>query len=139
MSLICSSLPPHKTIHDAGIALDDPCDLHGDVFRGIVWHWGAEFAVLLHLHCQVNGLQQLLRMDARQNKAALVQRLRALGGGADAHRRERLAHGQIKARLLRQGAAVRHDAEGVHLQAVIIVKAQIVIIIACYAVMTSMI
>ena len=59
---------PNKTIHNAGIALDDPCDLHGDVFRGIVGHWGAEFAVLLHLHCQINGLQQLLRMDARRPK-----------------------------------------------------------------------
>ena len=115
---------PNKTIHNAGIALDDPRDLHGDVFRGIVWHWGAEFAVLLHLHCQVNGLQQLLRMDARQNKAALVQRLRALGGGADAHRRERLADRQVETRLLRQRAAVGHDAESVHLQAVVIVEAQ---------------
>lgn len=115
---------PNKTIHNAGIALDDPCDLHGDVFRGIVGDRCAEFAVLLHLHCQINGLQQLLRVDAGEDKAALVQCLRPLGGGADAHRRERLAHGQIKARLLRQGPAVRHNAESVHLQAVVIVKAQ---------------
>ena len=63
-------------------------------------------------------------MDARQNKAALVQCLRPLGGGADAYRRERLAHGQIKTRLFRQRAAVGHDTEGVHLQAVVIMKAQ---------------
>lgn len=124
LGLIGSLLPPHKTIHDAGIALDDPRDLYGHIFGGIVRHGGAEFAVLLHLHRQINGLQKLRCVDTGQNKAALVQRLRALGGGADAHRREGLANRQIKARLLRQRAAVGHDAEGVHLQAVIIVEAQ---------------
>ena len=124
LGLIGTSLSPHKAIHDAGIALDDPRDLHGHILGDIVGHRCAEVAVLLHLHRQVDGLQKLLRVDARQDKAALVQRLRPLGGGADAHRREGLAHRQVEARLLRQGAAVGHDAEGVHLQAVVIVKAQ---------------
>ena len=124
LGLIGSLLPPHKTIHDAGIALDNPRDLHGHIFCGIVRHWHAEFTVLLHLHRQINGLQQLLRVDAGEDEAALVQGLRALGGGADAHRREGLADRQVKARLFRQGAAVGHDTEGVHLQAVVIMKAQ---------------
>ena len=124
LGLIGSLLPPHEAIHDAGIALDDPRNLHGHIFGGIVGDRCAEFAVLLHLHCQINGLQELLRMDTGEDKAALVQCLRPLGGGADAHCRERLAHGQVEARLLRQGAAVGHDAEGVHLQTVVIVKAQ---------------
>lgn len=124
LGLIGSLLPPHEAIHDAGIALNNPHDLCGHVLGGIIRHGGAEFAVFLHLHRQVDGLQQLLRMDAGEDKAALVQCLRPLGGGADAHCRERLAHRQVKTRLLRQRAAVGYDAEGVHLQAVVIVKAQ---------------
>ena len=124
LGLIGSLLPPHEAIHDAGIALDDPRDLHGHIFGGIVGDRCTEVAVFLHLHCQINGLQKLLRVDAGEDKAALVQRLRALGGSADAHRRERLADRQVKTRLLRKRAAVGHDAEGVHLQAVIIVEAQ---------------
>ena len=124
LGLIGSLLPPHKTIHDAGIALDDPCDLHGHILGGIVGDRCAEFAVSLHLHRQVNGLQELLRVDAGENEAALVQGLRAFGGGADAHCREGLGDRQVKARLFGKRAAVGHDAEGVHLQAVVIVKAQ---------------
>ena len=124
LGLIGSLLPPHEAIHDAGIALNNPRDLHRHILGGIVGDRCAEVAVLLHLHCQINGLQQLLRVDAGEDEAALVQRLRPLGGGADAHCRKRLAYRQVEARLLRQGAAVRHDAEGVHLQAVVIVKAQ---------------
>ena len=124
LGLIGSLLPPHEAIHDAGIALNNPRDLHRHILGGIVGDRCAEVAVLLHLHCQINGLQQLLRVDAGEDEAALVQRLRPLGGGADAHCRKRLAYRQVEARLLRQGAAVGHDAEGVHLQAVVIVKAQ---------------
>ena len=124
LGLIGSLLPPHEAIHDAGIALDDPHDLCRHVLGGIIRHGSAEFAVFLHLHRQIDGLQQLLRMDAGEDKAALVQCLRPLGGGADAHRRERLADRQVKTRLLRQRAAVGYNAEGVHLQAVVIVKAQ---------------
>ena len=124
LGLIGSLLPPHEAIHDAGIALNNPRDLHRHILGGIVGDSCAEVAVLLHLHCQINGLQQLLRVDAGEDEAALVQRFRPLGGGADAHRRERLADRQVKTRLLRKRAAVGHDAEGVHLQAVIIVEAQ---------------
>ena len=124
LGLIGSLLPPHEAIHDAGIALNNPHDLCGHVLGGIIRHGSAEFAVFLHLHRQIDGLQQLLRMDAGEDKAALVQCLRPLGGGADAHRRERLAERQVKTRLLRQRAAVGYNAEGVHLQAVVIVKAQ---------------
>ena len=124
LGLIGSLLPPHEAIHDAGIALDDPRNLHGHIFGGIVGDRCAEFAVLLHLHCQINGLQELLRMDTGEDKAALVQCLRPLGGGADAHRRERAADAREEAGLLGQRAGVGHHREGVHLQTVVIVKAQ---------------
>lgn len=63
-------------------------------------------------------------IDARQDKAAFVQRLGALRGGADAYRRERVPHAGEETALLGQSAAVTDHGEGVHLQAVVVVEAQ---------------
>ena len=71
----------------------------------------------------MDGLQQALLGDSGEREAGLVQRLGALGGGADAHRRERAADAREEARLLGQRAGVRHHREGVHLQAVVVVEA----------------
>ena len=68
-------------------------------------------------------LQQALLRDAGEREARLVQGLGALGGGADAHRRERMPDRGEEARLLGQRAGVRHHREGVHLQAVVVVEA----------------
>ena len=71
----------------------------------------------------MDGLQQAPLGDAGQRETGLVQRLGALGGGADAHRRERVADRREEARLLGQGAGVGDHGEGVHLQAVVVVEA----------------
>ena len=63
-----------------------------------------------------------MRIDACQDETALVQGLGALGGGADAHRRERVPHAGEETALLRQGAAVADRGEGVHLQVIIITE-----------------
>ena len=65
-----------------------------------------------------------MRINACQDKATFVQSLRALGGGADAHRWKRVPHAGEEAALLRQGTAVADHGEGVHLQAVVVVEAQ---------------
>ena len=71
----------------------------------------------------MDGLQQAPLGDAGEREAGLVQGLGALGGGADAHRRERAADAREEAGLLGQGAGVGHHGEGVHLQAVVVVEA----------------
>ena len=63
-------------------------------------------------------------VDACQDETSLVQGFWALGAGADADSRERMAHAGEKAALLGQGAAVADHGEGVHLQAVVVVEAQ---------------
>ena len=68
-------------------------------------------------------LQQPLFGDAGKREARLVQCLRALGGGADAHCRERVADRGEEAGLLGQGTGVGHHGEGVHLQAVVVMEA----------------
>ena len=65
-----------------------------------------------------------MRIDACQDEAALVQSLGPLGGGADAHRRERVPHAGEETALLRQSTAVADHGEGVHLQAVVVVETQ---------------
>ena len=65
-----------------------------------------------------------MRIDACQDKAALVQSLGPLRGSADTHRWERVSHAGEKAALLRQGTAVADHSEGVHLQAVVVVETQ---------------
>ena len=65
-----------------------------------------------------------MRIDACQDETSLVQSLGALGGGADAHRRERVPHAGEETALLGQSAGIRDHGEGVHLQAVVVVEAQ---------------
>ena len=71
----------------------------------------------------MDGLEQAPLGDAGEREAGLVQRLGALGGGADAHRRERAPDAREEAGLLGQGAGVGDHGEGVHLQAVVVVEA----------------
>ena len=71
----------------------------------------------------MDRLQQAALADAGEREARLVQRLGALGGGADAHRRERVPDAREEAGLLGQGSGVGDHGEGVHLQAVVVVEA----------------
>ena len=65
-----------------------------------------------------------MRVDACQDETALIQGFGPLCGGADAHRREGVPHAGEEAALLGQSAAVADHREGVHLQAVVVVEAQ---------------
>ena len=71
----------------------------------------------------MDGLQQAPLGDAGQRETGLVQRLGALGGGADAHRREWTADAGEEAGLLGQRAGVGNRCEGIHLQTVVVVEA----------------
>ena len=78
----------------------------------------------VHLHGGVHGLQQRLLVNAGNEEAAFVQGLGALGAGANAHGREGMADAGEETAFFGQGAGVGHHAEGVHLQAVVVVEAQ---------------
>lgn len=116
--------PPHHLVNDAGVALDDLDHLGRDGLVGVVGNGGLGQRPLgVELDGGMDGLQQPLLGDAGEREAGLVQGLGALGGGADAHRRERVPDAREEAGLLGQGAGVRHHREGVHLQAVVVVEA----------------
>ena len=65
-----------------------------------------------------------MRIDACQDETALIQGFRPLRGSADAHRRERMPYAGEETALLGQSAAVADHSEGVHLQAVVVVETQ---------------
>ena len=124
MSKPLNALPPHHLVHDAGVALDDLDHLGGHGLVGIVGNGRlGERPLRVELDGGVDRLQQATRGNAGEREACLVQRLGTLGGGADAHRRERTANVREEAGLLRQGAGVGYHGEGVHLQTVVVMEA----------------
>ena len=72
----------------------------------------------------VNALQQALGVDAAEDEAAFVEGFGALGAGADANGRERMADAGEERGLLRQRTTIRHHCEGIHLQAIVVVETQ---------------
>ena len=119
-----SVLPPNHFIHDARVALNDSGDLHGHIFSGIIRHRRTEAFRPLHPDSHLHRLKEGLCVDSGEYKAARVQCLGALSGGADADCREWLTDRQEETALLRQRSAVGDHRKGVHLQAVVIVEAQ---------------
>ena len=118
------ALPPHHFVDDAGVALDDFHHLGADVFFDVVRHGNAVVAVLIHRDGGVDGLQKRLFVDSGDKEAGLVKRFGAFGAGADAHGRERVAHTREEGAFFGERAAVAHDGERVHLQAVVIEEAE---------------
>ena len=72
----------------------------------------------------VHGLEEALLVNACENEAGLVQGLGPLGAGPDADGREGMPDAGEEGGLLGEGAAVGHDGEGVHLEAVVVVEAE---------------
>ena len=118
----CLVFPPDHFVDDVGVRLDDLYDLRRDVQIGIIRHGDAVIAVFRHLNSGIDGLQKACLIDARENEAALVERLGALRGRADAHRGKGLADAREETALLGQSAAVRNHREGVHLQMVVVME-----------------
>lgn len=78
----------------------------------------------VHGHGGLDGLQEAAAVDAGEDEAGVVEALGALGGGADAHCGEGMAHGGEEGGFLGECAGVGDDGEGVHLEAVVVVEAE---------------
>ena len=72
----------------------------------------------------IDALEESLGVDAGEDEAALVEGFGALGARADAYGREGMANAGKEATLFGQGARVGDNGESIHLQAVVVVKAQ---------------
>ena len=117
---------PDHFVDDADVGLDDLDDLVGDVDVCVVRD-GDGSAVLFfpdHFDGCVDGLEEAFCVDAGEDEAGFVQSFRALGGGADANGRDGVSDGGKEGGLLGEGAGIGDDAEGVHLQAVVVMEAE---------------
>lgn len=73
-----SVLPPNHFIDDARVALNDSRNLHGHVFSSVPRYRCAKAFRPLHPDSHLHRLQEGVRVDSGEYKAARVQRL----GGA---------------------------------------------------------
>ena len=119
-----SGFSPDHFIHYPCVALDDFHHLGAHVLIHIVGHGDAMVAIGVHHHCCIYRLQEAVGVDAGNEETTFVQGLGAFRASTDTHRREGVSHAGEEAALLRKGAAVAHHGEGVHLQAVVVVEAQ---------------
>ena len=117
------TFPPHHLIDDSDVALDNLDDLVADIV-GVVGHGDAVIAVAGHADGEVHALQESLLVNATEDEACLVEGLGTLRAGADAHGGDGFADRGVEAALFGQGTTVAHHAEGVHLQAVVVVEAE---------------
>ena len=117
-------LTPDHFVDYTNVRLNDSYYLGTYVLIHVIRHRDAGLGIFYQFHGHIDTLEQALGINTTQYKATLVQGFRTLGTGADAHGRERMALTGEETALLRQGAGVGDDTEGVHLEAVVVVKAQ---------------
>src|SRR5699024_3593779 len=96
----------------------------GDVFFDIVGYRNSIFSSKVHVYRCGYGLEKAFRVNSSQNKAGFVQCLRALSAGSDTDCRERMSHRSEKRTLFRQSIEIRDYSEGVHMQTVVIMEPQ---------------
>ena len=117
-------LTPDHFVDHTYVGLDDTDYFGGDVLIYIVGYRNAGFAVLDELYGYIHTLQEALGVNATEHKAAFVKCLWTLSASTDANSRERMTYAGEETALLRQGAAVTYYGKGVHLEAVVVMEAQ---------------
>lgn len=81
-------------------------------------------AVTAELDGSINGLQQGFLVDTCNDEVALVDGLGTLGRSTDADGGEGVADAGEERGFFGKGSAIADDGEGVHLEAVVVVKAE---------------
>ena len=104
--------------------MDDFHDLRADVFFDVIRDGDSVVAVGVHRYCGIDSLQERLFVDSGDKEARLVKRFGAFRAGTDANCRERVADAREEGAFFGQGAAVAHDGEGVHLQAIVVMESE---------------
>ena len=118
------ALSPHHFVHDADVALDDFDYLGRYILFDVVGNGDAVIAILVHGDGGVDRLQQALFVDAGNEETGFVEGFRALGAGSDADGGEGMAYAGEETAFLGQRAAVADDGEGVHLETVVVMEAE---------------
>ena len=66
----------------------------------------------------------MVTVNTGKDEIPLIQCFRALSTGTNTHRRERVPYAGEEATLLRQRSTIGYHTEGIHLQAVVVMEAQ---------------
>ena len=110
---------PHDVVDDLGIALDNLDDLGADTVVDVVGGHRCLGAIVFHGAAELDGLDDVGLGDAADDDGAFVEDFGAFGAGADEDAGE-TEHGGF----FGEGAAVGEDAVGVHLEVVVVEKAE---------------
>lgn len=99
-------------------------DLGADILVHIIGNGDAMLAVTAELDGGVNGLEQGLLVDTGNDEVALVDGFGTLGRGTDADGGEGMADAGEERGFLGKGSAIADDGKGVHLEAVVVVETE---------------
>ena len=117
-------LTPHHLVYNAHVALYYLHHLGTDILVHIVGNGDAMLAVTAKLDGGVNGLEQGLLVDTSNDEVALVDGFGTLGRSTDADGGEGMADAGEERGFLGKGAAIADDGESVHLETVVVVETE---------------
>lgn len=80
--------------------------------------------VFTELYSSIYCLKEALLIDTCNDEVALVDGFRTFGRGTDADSREGVAYRGEEAAFFGERAGIGHHTEGVHLEAVVVVEAE---------------
>lgn len=118
------SFSPDHFIDDGDVGLDDFDDDIGDIFTDVNVDWGAVIMVAVHSNGGFHGLKKRFLIDACEDEAGVVERFGTLCGCADADGREGMTDRGEERGFFGQRARVRNNGGSVHLQAVVVMEAE---------------
>ena len=124
MQLFDLEFAPDHFVDDADVGLDDFYYFGTYVFVYVVGDGDSVLAVAAEFYGCINCLEERLFVDAGDDEVAFVDGFRALGGGANADGGEWVAHTGEEAAFFGECAGIGHHTEGVHLEAVVVVEAE---------------
>ena len=118
------SFSPDHFVDNSDIGLDELDHYVAHIFAGIDVDRGTVVVGAVHGNGGVDGLEEALLIDSGKDEPRIVKALGALRARAYADGWEWMAHRGEEAALLWQRAGVGDYGGGVHLQAVVVVKAE---------------
>ena len=124
MSFCLLKFSPNHFVYDTNITLDDFDNLGADILIGIVGYGSAVVAIADEFDCRIDRLKEALGVDAREDESSFVKRLGTFSAGSDADGWEGVAYRGEEAAFFGECAGIGHHTEGVHLEAVVVVEAE---------------
>lgn len=122
--LLTSKLPPHHLVDYTHIALYDFHYFGADIFIYVVGYRDSVVTVFAKLYGSIYCLQETLGVDASNDEVAFVNGFGTFCTCANADGREWMSHAGKETALFRKGAAVADYSKGIHLETVVVVEAE---------------